>query len=287
MSIYKTVTESILSQLESGALPWIKPWSADACGADRNLVSGKPYRGVNRMLLAVAMKPGATWATFKQWKDKGASVRKGEHGTHIVYFQKVEAKSNGQTNEDGELIASSGGYALLKSYVVFNESQVDGYEAPKVEPVKPFEAMESCERTILKTGATITHGGDRAFYAPFPDVIKLPNKEAFDSPASYYATAFHELVHWTGSTKRLDRNLSKGHFGNPEYAFEELVAEIGAAYLCADHGVQGELRHAGYIQSWMRALKDHDRAIFKACALAQAGADYIMQREAEQLAIAA
>lgn len=287
MSIYKTVTDSILSQLEAGALPWVKPWNAETSGADCNLVSGKPYRGVNRMLLAVAMKPGNTWATFKQWKDKGAMVKRGEHGTHIVYFQKVEAKSNGKTNEDGELVASSGGYALLKSYVVFNESQVDGYEAPAVEPAKPFETMVKCEQTINKTGATIQHGGDRAFYAPSPDIIRLPHRTAFDAPASYYATAFHELMHWTGSVKRLDRNLSKGHFGDPSYAFEELVAEIGAAYLCADHGVQGELRHAGYIQSWMRALKDHDRAIFKACALAQTGADYIMARQAEQLAIAA
>lgn len=284
ISIYKTVTASILAELEAGALPWIKPWRADA-GADRNLVSGKPYRGVNRMLLAVATKPGNTWATFNQWKDKGAMVKRGEHGTHIVYFQKVAAKS--ELGEDGEEIAARGGYALLKSYVVFNESQVDGYEAPAVEPAKPFEMMVKCEQTINKTGATIQHGGGRAFYAPSPDIIRLPHRTAFDAPASYYATAFHELMHWTGSVKRLDRNLSKGHFGNPEYAFEELVAEIGAAYLCADHCVQGELRHAGYIQSWMRALKDHDRAIFKACALAQTGADYIMEREAGQLAFAA
>lgn len=278
MSIYQDVTNKIIAQLETGATPWVKPWRDTGGAADRNLISGKPYRGVNRLLLSIAMQPGNTWATFKQWQEKGAMVRKGEHGVRIVYFQKVKGVE--QVSDDGEAVAARGGYALLKSYFVFNEAQVDGYEAPQAEPSRPFDTMAKCESTISKSNAIVLHGGDRAFYSPSADIIKLPHQASFDSPSSYYATAFHELMHWTGATKRLDRNLSKGHFGNPEYAFEELVAEIGAAYLCADHGVQGDLRHAGYIQSWMRALKDHERAIFKACALAQAGVDYINAQEA-------
>jgi len=133
----------------------------------------------------------------------------------------------------------------------------------------------------------LSHGGDAAFYAPSVDRIQLPNKGTFNSEANYYATAFHELVHWTGAKHRLDRNLEKGRFGNPAYAFEELVAEMGAAFLCQDYGIQGELRHAGYIQSWLKALRDDSKAVFKAAALAQKAADYLNQLDATAEAIAA
>jgi antirestriction protein ArdC len=207
------------------------------------------------------------WASFKQWQTVGATVRKGEKGTKIVFYSPV-TKENKATGD-------SESYNLLKTYYVFNASQVEGVtiQAPSV-PDKPFNAIEAAELRIKLTGAVITHGGDSAFYAPSVDKINVPHKASFISEASYYATVFHELTHWTGHELRCNRNL-KGKFGNPLYAFEELVAEMGAAFLCQDYRIAGELRHAGYIQSWLKVLKEDSRAIFKAAALAQKAVDHI------------
>lgn len=277
IDLYAQVTDAIVAELEKGAAPWVKPWKADS-SADRNHVSGKAYKGINRLLLGMSsMAQGLTspvWATYKQWQDAGVQVAKGAKGTHIVFFKPVAGKQNAETGE------TDGGYCVIKGYCVFNASQTD-YAVPVSEsPVAPFNPIPGCEDTIVKTGAIISHGGDAAFYAPGPDRIQLPNKAAFESVASYYATAFHELAHWTGAPARLDRNLSAGRFGNPAYAFEELVAEIGAAYLGADHGVQGELRHAGYIGNWLKACREDKKAIFRAAALAQKAADYIRAQDA-------
>jgi antirestriction protein ArdC len=220
------------------------------------------------------------WASYKQWESIGGNVRKGEKGTRIVFFSKVD-KENKQTGDKES-------YSVLKAYWVFNASQIDGIDIVPTETVeKPFTAIELAETRIVKTGAALSHGGDAAFYAPSVDRIQLPNKGTFNSEANYYATAFHELVHWTGAKHRLDRNLDKGRFGNPAYAFEELVAEMGAAFLCQDYGIQGELRHAGYIQSWLKALRDDSKAVFKAAALAQKAADYLNGLDATSEAMAA
>ena len=269
-SIYKEVTDSIIQQLENGATPWIKPWKVDNT-ADKNMISQKPYQGINRLILGLSsMIQGynaPVWASFKQWQSLGVNVRKGEHGTKIVFFSPVVKKDKSTGDESI--------YNCLKTYYVFNASQVDGVTitAPTATD-KPFNAIIEAEQRIAKTGAIITHGGDSAFYAPSVDKINLPNKSAFDNESSYYATAFHELTHWTGAESRCNRNL-KGKFGNPDYAFEELVAELGAAFLCQDYRIQGELRHAGYIGNWLKVLKDDSKAIFKASALAQKAADHI------------
>jgi len=269
-TVYQEVTDSIIKQLESGAMPWIKPWHTDST-ADKNFLSQAPYKGINRLMLGLSsMVQGfntPVWASFKQWQSIGANVRKGEKGTKIVFYSPV-TKENKQTGE-------SESYNLLKAYYVFNASQVDGVtiQAPTV-PDKPFNAVEQAEARIKLTGATITHGGDSAFYAPSVDKINVPHKASFISEASYYATVFHELTHWTGHELRCNRNL-KGRFGNPLYAFEELVAEMGAAFLCQDYRIAGELRHAGYIESWLKVLKEDSKAIFKAAALAQKAVDHI------------
>lgn len=283
-TLYKTITDTIIAELEKGATPWIKPWRADI-SADKNFISKKAYRGINRLLLGMSsMAKGYTspdWATYKQWQEKGCQVKKGEKATNIVFFKTVAGKEN----EEGEV---EGGYSMMRGYFVFNAEQTD---MEQVTPAKPeehtFTAHAECEERIAKTGAIIGHGGDAAFYMPSQDRIQLPNKSAFANPESYYATAFHELTHWSGAKKRLDRNLNEGRFGNPAYAFEELVAEIGAAYLCADHGVTGELRHAGYIQSWLKACRDDEKAIFKAAALAQKAADYLNELDAIAQPVAA
>ena len=275
-TVYQEVTNSIIEQLEKGAAPWIKPWRVDST-ADKNLLSNKPYQGINRLILGLSsMVKGydtPVWASFKQFESLGATVRKGEKGTKIVWFSPVK-KENKDTGETEV-------YNALKSYYVFNVAQCDGIEiqAPNKEE-KTFNAIDAAEQRIIKTGAAISHGGDAAFYAPSVDRIQMPHKSAFDNESSYYATAFHELTHWTGAKHRLDRELEKGRFGNPAYAFEELVAEIGAAYLCQDYRIKGELRHAGYIGHWLKACRDDSKAIFKAAALAQKAADYLNQLDA-------
>ena len=282
MDMYKTVTDSIIAELEKGAIPWVKPWKADS-SADKNFISQKPYQGINRLLLGMgSMAKGYTnpaWATFKQWQESGANVKSGEKATHIVFFKPVK----GIDKVTGE----NKGYCVIKGYAVFNAQQTDINIVPSDIPDTPFNPMPDCEDRIIKTGASISHGGDAAFYMPSHDRIQLPNKGAFSSEANYYATAFHELSHWTGAKHRLDRSLDKGRYGNPAYAFEELVAEISAAYLCADYKIQGELRHAGYIQSWLKACKDDSKAIFKAAALAQKATDYIQSLDATVESIAA
>lgn len=281
-TIYESVTASIIAELEKGAIPWVKPWATDS-SADKNVLSQKPYQGINRLILGVSsMARGFTvpvWASYKQWESLGANVRKGEKGTQIVFYSPAE-KTNRETGEKET-------YAVLKAYWVFNASQVDGIEiAPATATDKPFNAIFEAEQRIIKTGAAISHGGDAAFYSPSSDRIQLPHKASFNSEANYYATAFHELVHWSGHETRCKRDL-KGKYGNPSYAFEELVAEMGAAFLCNDHGIQGELRHAGYIQSWLKACREDSRAIFKASALAQRAADFINGLDATAMPIAA
>ena len=269
-TVYQEVTDSIIKQLENGAMPWIKPWATDST-ADKNFLSQAPYKGINRLMLGLSsMVQGfntPVWASFKQWQSIGANVRKGEKGTKIVFYSPV-TKENKATGE-------SESYNLLKAYYVFNASQVDGVtiQAPTVD-AKPFNAIEAAELRIKLTGAVITHGGDSAFYAPSVDKINVPHKASFLTEGNYYATVFHELVHWTGAKHRENREFGK-RFGDNAYAFEELVAEMGAAFLCQDYRIQGELRHAGYLQSWLKVLRADSKAIFKAAALSQKAADYI------------
>lgn len=283
-AVYESVTNKIIAELEKGAAPWVKPWRADST-ADHNLVSKKPYSGVNRLILGMAgmQYTSNTWATYKQITEAGGHVRKGEKGTHIVFFKPVTKETRLET---GEINLES--FAVLKSYCVFNADQCEGLDLPAPAPVATeFDPIPHVEDRIIKTGAVVGHGGDAAFYMPSQDRIQMPNKSAFNTPANYYATILHELVHWSGADHRLARDLSKGRFGNPAYAFEELVAELGASFLCQDHGIDGDLRHAGYIGSWLKALRDDKTAIFKAAALAQKAADYINNLDATAASIAA
>lgn len=281
-SVYSEVTDSIIKQLEGGALPWVKPWKADST-ADKNILSQKPYQGVNRLILGLsAMCQGfdvPVWGSFKQWQSLGANVKKGEKGTKIVFYSPVskEDKATGETVE----------YACLKTYYVFNASQIEGIEFAKEDTDRaPFDSVAEAEARIIKTGARISHGGDAAFFAPSQDRIQLPHKDTFTDAGSYYATAFHELVHWTGAESRLNREFGK-RFGDNRYAFEELVAEMGAAFLCQDYRIKGELRHAGYIDHWLKVLREDNKAIFKAAALAQKAADLINELDATAEAAAA
>jgi len=281
MNIYQEITDSIIAELEKGAAPWIKPWDAPM-GADKNVVSQKPYRGINRLLLA--MIGGAkgysnpAWGTYKQWEEMGGNVRKGEKAAKIIFWSKASAtdKATGESKE----------YAFAKAYFVFNVAQVDGIEIVASEDKQnDNQRIDNCEKTIANSNARIIHGGDTACFIPSSDIIRMPELGTFQSPEHYYATAFHELTHWTSDKNRCDRDISKGRFGNPDYAFEELVAELGAAFLCGNHGIKGDLRHAGYIESWLKCLKNDPKAIFKASSLAQSAADYILAFNKAETAI--
>ncbi len=279
------MTDRIVSDLEKGVRTWLKPWSADAA-ADR-LPSlplrhnGTPYRGVNVLLLwGETIEKGYTrnlWMTYKQAEELGAHVRKGEHGSLVVYadrFNKTEQ------NDKGEDVERS--IPFMKGYTVFNVEQIEGLPAHYYQPPAPrddsrtLELIEEAETFFAGTAATFRHGGNRAFYAPAADFIQLPPAEAFRDAESYAATKAHELVHWTGHARRMAREFGK-RFGDQAYAFEELVAELGAAFLCADLGITPEPRedHAGYLAHWLEVLKGDKRAIFSAAAHAQRAADFL------------
>lgn len=280
--IYAEVSAKILAQLESGVAPWVRPWSTSANGKSRmqphNLVSNRNYNGINALILTMlGMKyPTGAWATYPQIKNAGGQVRKGEKGTQVVYFDRIEVKDR----TAGAAEDATKRIPLLRYFTVFNHAQADWAKDPlaskKVDPadVSGDDEVPEAAATIAASGAKITHGGDMACYIPATDSIRMPAKKSFVSIDHYYGTAFHELTHWTAASSRLDRNLS-GRFGDPSYAFEELVAEMGAAFLCATHRIDGELRHAEYLGHWMKAIKDDDQAIFKAAALAQKAAEFI------------
>ena len=276
ISVYDSVTNNIIAKLEQGIAPWIKPWQAGSTGADRNAISKKEYQGVNRLILGMSGYSSPVWASFKQWQDLGATVKKGERGTQIVFYSQVAKKEIKENDPNPE----NSTYAMLKAYYVFNIDQVEGIEYEKPAPQLPdFNPIPALEDRIAKTGAQISHGGGRAFYRPSTDSITLPEKNTFISENHYYATALHELTHWSGAPHRLDRTKGK-RFADTAYAFEELVAEMGAAFLCADYGIEGELQHADYIGNWLQCLKNDNKAIFYAAALAQKAADYINNLDA-------
>jgi antirestriction protein ArdC len=283
--VYSRVTDRIVSDLEQGVRPWMKPWSAGH--ASDRLPSlplrhnGTPYRGMNVLpLWGEALEKGYTrntWMTYKQAQEFGAHVRKGEHGSLVVYadtFNKTEE------NEKGDPVERS--IPFMKGYTVFNVEQIEGLPARYCEPPAPrdehrtLDLIEEAETFFAATRATIRHGGNRAFYAPSADFIQLPIPDAFRDAESYAATKAHELIHWTGHAQRMAREFGK-RFGDHAYAFEELVAELGSAFLCADLGITPEVRedHAAYLSHWLDVLKVDKRAIFSAAAHAQRAADFL------------
>lgn len=290
--VYARVTDRIVSDLERGVRTWMKPWSAEHA-TDRMpslplRSCGTPYRGVNVLLLwGEAIEKGYTrniWMTYKQAETFGAHVRKGEHGSLVVYadtFRKTEENGKGEEVERS--------IPFMKGYTVFNVEQIEGLPGRYAEPVAPrdegrtLELIEEAEAFFAATGATFRHGGNRAFYAPAADLIQLPVADAFRDAESYAATKAHELMHWTGHERRMAREFGK-RFGDQAYAFEELVAELGAAFLCAGLNITPEVRedHAAYLSHWLEVLKEDKRAIFTAAAHAQRAADFLHSLQARE-----
>jgi antirestriction protein ArdC len=283
--IYARVTESVITSLEQGVRPWLKPWNAEhsAGRITRPLrANGVPYQGVNVLLLwGEAMDKGYTapiWMTFNQARELNGRVRKGEHGSTVVYADRITKIEAGENGEDVERAVP-----FLRSYTVFNVEQIEElpahYYAEPSEPLPVGERIGQANCFIDGTGATIRHGGNQAFYSLTDDRVQLPPFESFKDPQSYYATALHELTHWTRHPSRLAREFGRKRFGDAGYATEELVAELGSAFLCADLGMTAEVRddHTAYIASWLQALKNDKRLIFTAASHAQRACDYLHQ----------
>lgn len=279
-TLYETVTTKIIADLEKGVRPWSKSWNAGQSISRPLRANGEPYRGINTLLLwGAATERGFTapiWMTYKQADALGGHVRKGEKGSQVVYSNVLVAKETGESGEETEKKIP-----FLKCYTVFNVEQIEnlpeGFLAPRELPVNPAARIEHAESFFAATGADIRHGGGRAYYSPKADFIQMPPFEAFQDAEAYYAVLAHETTHWTGGRGRLERSFDGNRFGDAGYAMEELVAEIGAAFICADLGISTEPRadHADYISSWLKVLKGDNRAIFTAASQAQRAADYL------------
>lgn len=281
-SLYAEVTDRIVAELKAGRFPWVQPWSkaAAAPGLPRNAVSGRCYSGINVLLLwgAVIERGFASqgWLTFRQMLDAGGCVRKGEHGVTVVYAdrftpeqEKERAKGEG---DDPKSIP------FLKRFTVFNVAQCDGLPerlTTQAPPLPEREAVPVAEALIAATGADFRIGGAKAFYSPGGDYVQVPPQPAFHHQIDYYRTALHELGHWTGHASRLGRDLSHP-FGSPEYAREELCAELASAFLCAALGIVPTVRHADYLGAWLDVLRADNRAIFRAASQASKAADYLL-----------
>ena len=282
IDLYQVVTDAIIAKLESGVCPWSPGWAS--AKLSRPLRScGIPYQGVNVVILwFAALEAGYTspfWLTFEQAKKLGGSVRKGEKSSRVVFFQPV-VKS--EESASGETLTKS--FPILKSYCVFNANQIDGlpdHFYPKGESVEinAGERIASFDEFVKATGAHVVEEGNQAKYSRVADRVSVPPFAQFASPEDYASTLAHELIHWTGVPGRLDRQLGK-RFGDAQYAAEELVAELGAAFILADLGICSVPRddHANYLASWLKVLKADKRALFSASALASKAAEYLAER---------
>ncbi|SFI51679.1 ArdC family protein [Caulobacter sp. UNC279MFTsu5.1] len=279
---YTSITNQILANLAQGVTPWTKPWTAGhAAGpVSRPLRhSFEPYSGINTLVLwGTAVERGYAapiWMTFPQALELGGAVRKGEKSTTVVYANRITRQD---TNDQGEDVERS--IPFLKAYPVFNVEQIDGLpERFRAAPVTlpESERIARADAFLAATKAEVVHGGDMACYELIADRIRIPEFGAFASAHDYYATRGHETVHWTRHPSRLDRDLGRKTFGDEGYAREELVAELGAAFLCAELGVDLRPRedHAAYIGHWLTVLSQDKRAIFSAAAHAQKALDYL------------
>jgi len=270
---YQVITDRILALLEQGTVPWRKPWDS-VTGLPRNLFSQRPYRGINVWLLTAMGYASPFWATFNQVKTAGGTVRRGERGVPVVFW-KVYTKEDPETGDEEKRF-------VLRHFTVFNAAQLDGVAVPAIAvPSHRFTPIERCAQLVgaMPHRPTILEGHQRAFYTPATDTLHLPSPSCFHSPEAYYATLYHELVHAVGHPSRLNRTTLTDLclFGSPTYAKEELVAEMGAAYLCGVCGIANATldNSAAYLASWMQVLRDNPTMLVHAAAQAQKAADYI------------
>lgn len=277
INIYDIINNRISDMLQQGTIPWRKPWNAQS-NYPKNLISKKKYRGVNVFMLACQEHDSPYWLSFKQVQDKGGHIRKGEKATPVVFWKWINRNESDNNTE-----ASNNKIPLLRYYNVFNINQTEGLTPPEPEEThNQFDPIETAEQIIaaMPLAPEIRHGGNRAYYSPSLDYVQLPQQHTFNTIEEYYSTTFHELSHATGHNNRLARKsiLEPSYFGSHEYSKEELVAEIGAAFLCGYSGIENITltNSAAYIQGWLKALKIERTLLIHAAAAAQKAADYIL-----------
>jgi antirestriction protein ArdC len=274
---YEKITDQIIKALENGTVPWRKPWNGPG-GLPTSMSTGKPYRGVNIMVLALTSMVNGydsnLWGTYNQIEKQGGQVRKGEKSTAITLWKKAE-----RINAEGEKVESF----FMTTFNVFNAEQADGLILPTIEKIEhnSIEEAEKIASAYLTDGPAFSTGGDRAFYSPLTDSIKVPEMGYFSTAEGYYSTLFHEITHSTGHSTRLDRDgVTEGHrFGDADYSKEELVAELGAAFLCAESGIEPDAHlenTTAYIASWLKALKNDPKMVVEAAGKAQKAADLVL-----------
>ncbi|RWH82220.1 zincin-like metallopeptidase domain-containing protein [Mesorhizobium sp.] len=283
-SLYDEITDKIISELEAGRVPWVQPWGTAAAKAPlampRNAATGRQYSGINVLILWGAVIehgfPGQGWLTFRQALALGGNVRKGEHGTTVVYADRFvpddEKKRAQETGENAQAVP------FLKRFTVFNAAQCENLpdDVAAAAPPPPTGLIEpKVEDLIRATGIDFRIGGNQAFYVPALDYVQVPPPQAYFEPINWHRTALHELGHATGHPSRLGRDMT-GSFGTKKYAFEELVAEMNAAFCCASLGIMPTVRHADYIGSWLEVLREDNRAIVRAASQASKAADWLL-----------
>ena len=289
MDVYAIVTEKIINMLESGVVPWRRPWTST--GLPRNLVSKKPYKGINYFLLSASKYVSPFWLTYRQATEFGGHVRKGEESTIVVFWKAEDVKQSSEALEAEETDDKNRRRFLLRYYRLFNLEQCELPQAvldklPKIE-THEHDPIEAAERIIagIPNPPEIQYAGSRAFYSPITDRITLPPRELFSSAEEFYATLNHEESHAVGHPKRLNRKsiTEAAPFGSPTYCFEEIVAEMSAAYLCAEAGISPAVidNEAAYIQGWLKKIRSEKRLVVSAAAQAQKAADFILNRTPE------
>lgn len=286
--VYGKITARILTALQAGVVPWQQPWNGGE-GAPRDLISGKPYRGLNVWLL-VHRGGSPFWLTYRQARQIGGYVKQGAKGETVLFWQfKARKRSDEGQAEDEQTTTGRAGYVVARSYTVFNATQCElpeqwaarvkegqGELGPEREPI------DACERIVagMPGRPKINTGGDRAFYRPSMDEVTMPERERFAAQALYYSVLFHELTHATGHAGRLGRAgvTEAVGFGSTNYSKEELVAEMGAAFLCGVAGIENRTvdTSAAYIKGWLKKLKDDPKMVVLAASQAQRAADYIL-----------
>jgi antirestriction protein ArdC len=283
-NLYSEITDKIIAELKAGRVPWVQPWGTAAAKAPlalpQNAATGRRYSGVNVLLLWGSVIErgfsGQSWLTFRQALSLGGNVRKGERGTTVVYADRFvpedEKRRAAETGEDAQAIP------FLKRFTVFNTDQCEGLpeDVATSAPSVPEGLIEPrVEALIEASGIDFRIGGDRAFYVPAQDYVQVPPPQAYFEPVNWHRTALHEIGHATGHVSRLNRDMA-GSYGSKKYAFEELVAEISAAFCCASLGIVPTVRHADYISSWLEVMREDSRAIVRAASQASKAADWLL-----------
>jgi antirestriction protein ArdC len=285
-TIYDMVTERICQILEQGEIPWRKPWVTSERQIPMNLKTRKEYRGINIFLLASCGFSSRYWLSFKQAKDMGGTVQKGERGSIVVFWKWREIEKKDEETGETEIKKRP----LLRYYTVFNLDQINGIDKPDEPKAVNFDfcPIQQAEQIItgMPNPPSITHNEDRAYYRPSQDKVNMPPENLFKISAEYFCTAFHELIHATGHESRLNRSgiTDISFFGSHEYSKEELIAEFGAAFLCGAAGIENQTveNSAAYIQSWLKKLRNNKKWLVTAAAQAQKAADYILNNKLEE-----